>query len=341
MLTNKFFRSLTFLLVILMFAGCQELINSDNASAPSEALISQTDPELAVLNDEVANVSSVTDDPLTADGIFTISWNEFLLPGDSVLTLRSHVFAVAPDSDTLSRWGLDMGDVALAYDAESVELNKIETVCGGIFYSLGTKPLGPGRRGGGRHGNAGQIVFNDSTTVPFLPSSDYTFTATGTDSFPALSLTATAPAGLITITAPAAFDSVSGSADLELAWTGGEAAQPIMVTVKPVIRPIGHGGRHHGGHHGGPGVPPDPAGSFGGPNMPHHLFSEFALRYVLDENTGAFTVPAADLVQLLTDYPATKLVLQVQQLVTSEITDDLGTFIMQFRLGDGVPVAVN
>ncbi len=220
---------LTFFFVLagLILNGCQE-INQPEANEDA-FILGQHEEALAVLNDEYANFTAVTDDSIDADVLFSINWRNMFYPVDSIEVLRSHIFAVSPSQDTTQtaphHWGYDMGTVSLTYQNGTIDLNKIETRNGGIIYELGRRrpgghgghggPKGHGGRGPGGRGNGGMNpggLSPDTTTIPFYPGTVYEFSNTGSETIPALTVQATAPNELINITSHVKGDSIDSCA---------------------------------------------------------------------------------------------------------------------------------
>jgi hypothetical protein len=316
---------------------------------------------MAVLTSEYAAFSATDSDSIDADVLFSISWRNVFYPADSIETFRSHIFAVAPNQDTAEtapyHWGYDMGTVTLTYQDGDIDLNKIETKNGGIFYELGKRrPGGHGHHGHGRHGhrekdsNGSDI---DTTSIPYYPRATYQFSNSGTDTIPAITIEATAPDELLAITSHLKGDSIDTSVDLLLTWNGGESSQPVIVAIKPGFHKEdrgskdGHKGGKRGDKHGKPADGGDgyshngdPDKSFGDGKLKHHMFDEYALRYYLDSNSGTFTIPAADIQELLSEVEVSALAIEVKQLVTTENEANDLTYRVQFRLGDMIPVNV-
>jgi len=64
------------------------------------------------------------------------------------------------------------------------------------------------------------------------------------------------------------------------------------------------------------------------------LFGEFALRYLVDDNTGEFTIPAVDIQDVLANVDASGFRLEVMQMITTETEIENSKYIAQIRTGD-------
>ncbi len=362
----KFQLALLMLSILLVVVGCENLNDKGITSIDeniSDAYVSSENN--SVLNDEFAKMNAsgmVIED---ADAVFSIGWKPFFNRVDSQLDYHSHVFAVAPNTDTTMqphfRSGKDMGLVYLQYDGNNQELDKIERRRGGIFYSLG-KGM-PGKKDGPRH----RAPENEIVEIPFIPGATYGFEATGADDFTSLTIEVVAPENLMQITSPVRGDSMNPANDLVVNWNGGVNDQNLVVVLKPEFKRRGfrgsdegqgpnqggrQGGQDRGGHGGPPGGPgqgsrgmgaphggdqsnePRPEESDGGPGLRHELFGEFALRYLVDDNTGEFTIPAVDIQDVLANVDASGFRLEVMQMITTETEIENSKYIAQIRTGD-------
>jgi hypothetical protein len=346
------FQSRVVLLIValvtgLMLFSCEGLFESSDHTPAQDDPISET-----VINDEYANFSAAASDSIDADALFSISWRNVFYPSDSIETMRSHVFAVAPNQDTSSslpdKWGYDMGAVSLNYQSATIELSKIERENGAIFYELGKRrPGGRKGRGGYKNHKNGDATTPDTTTIPYYPGGTYEFQISGSDDIAAATIQASAPAALLSINSHTKGDSIDSANDLTVSWIGGESSQTIIVALKPGFQKNADGhkggkkGKKRGRNRDGDYTQSrDADRSFGGKGLKHRLFDEYALRYALDDNAGTFTIPAADIQQLLTDVSATALALEVKQLVTYETEENDQKYLLQFRLGDMVSLKV-
>ena len=362
----RFQLALSMLSILLIVVGCEKLNDKGITSIDdsiSDAFISSENN--SILNDEFAKMDAAGLIVEDADAVFSIGWKPFFNPVDSQLEKHSHVFAVAPNTDTTMnphfRSGKDMGMVYLQYDGNNQELNKIEKRCGGIFYSLGEGR--PGKKGGPQHrAPEGEVV-----EIPFIPGATYSFEATGADDFAPVTVEVVAPNNLIHITSPARDEAMNPENDLVVTWSGGVEGQELIVVLKPEFEREGfrapkegrksqRGGRQGGPGRGGQGGPPEGAGhgsrgngtpregdqgngprpeeSFGGPELRHDLFEEYALRYLVENNTGEFTVPAADIQDVLSKVEAVGFRLEIMQLITTETDIENSKYIAQLRTSD-------
>jgi hypothetical protein len=349
--------------ILLIVVGCDKLSDKRITSIDesiSDAYISSENN--SIFNDELAKMDAsglIVED---ADAVFSVGWKPFFNPVDSQIDLHSHAFAVAPNLDTTVsphfRAGKDMGTVSLKYEGTTQELNKIEKRRGGIFYSLGQTKQG--KKGGRRQ----LEVETEVVDIPFIPGASYSFEATGVDDFSPITVEVVAPDNLVQISAPAVGEPLNPENDIVVRWSGGEADQDLIVVLKPVFEREGFRGErgsHRGGKkgdrgsggQGGPaegpgqgsrgmegprggeqGEGPRPDESNGGPGLKHHMFDQFALRYLVEDNTGEFTVPAADIQAVLSEVEATGFRLEIMQLITTETNIEDSKYIAQLRTSD-------
>ena len=329
---------LAFSLMFVVGFGCNSL---DTGSSPEDS-VSAFIEELAkesTTSFEASSLEAAGVDVEGKDAVFSLGWSKFFNPREEEIQERSDAFAVAPDislqgNEFRHRFGgKDMGDVSLSYGSESVDLFKVELRNGGIFYNFGKRR--PGNPRGMLHEDNGEV----SEQIPFLAGETYRFDATGSDVFPAVSVEVTAPTDVLQITSPVA-DTDIDAAGLDIAWQGGDAGQSLMVGLVPLVDRGSFEERHRdrGGRHRGRGFGDrfsDSNGQDGPGRNPHMHF-----RYVIDENTGSFSVPLEALAKLL-DFEGLKGVLiQVRQLLTTEIQDGDATYAVQLRSGDAVSLNV-
>lgn len=318
-------------ITLLIALGC----NNDGVNSPTDEVIVES-LNRSVLDEELTNAQNAGIEIEDVDALFSLGWKEFANPMAGEAVLRSEVFAVAPSQDsTLSprlRGGLDMGSVGLSYGTESVELNKIEKRNGGIFYSLG-RPV--------RHGRFGPPD-SSGGDIPFIAGATYTFTTTGTESFPEVNVSITAPGQRVSITSPAQGSEVDVTSDLLITWSGGVADQQVAISVSaapergPFAGPGDRGGHGHHGDHGREGRGGGAGGD--GPMGPGGFGP--GIRILLDDNPGSVTVTADELQSLLADLEATQLRIHVMQIQTADFEQDGSVFAIHLRSGDGVGVQI-
>jgi len=281
-------------LIPLVLIGCAE--NTGPRSPQVDATLSSTVSTVSQDRAQLA-VAGVTSS--ATKGVFSIGWKKFVGPNITEGTTIGEAYAVVQpeSSDTkIRRGGIDIGTVTLNYDGGSTELTKRTTPDGRVLYETFSK---------GRHEHSATPV-----NIPFVPGGVYTFAVSGSAAFTGGLFQVTAPTALLTITGHANGDTVSKSADLVITWTGGTAADSVLLRVVPHLRKEqvdhreqgdmdgGHDG--HDGHMGGDGPKGHREGPFmvGGPM--EGMGPEFQRGLVLMlANTGSYTVTAADLGALL------------------------------------------
>ena len=245
------------------------------------------------------------------------------------------------------RAGLDMGDVNLHYDTSIIELNKIDVRNRGYFYEYGNKRGGrdgrmPGRGRGSMRPPQPQDNFEE---IPYIPGGTYKFEVYGTDKFSAITVEAVAPDNKIQITTPTAGDSIDANSELKVTWSGGLTDQNLVIILLPEMDRTKFRGRPPGAHRGGRQNgnrppqgdqfdPPDRRNSFGGQKLRHPMFSEYAARYVVEQNSGEFTFSADDIQKVLSHPHVKGLRLEVMQTSSNEINDGSAKYVVQFRSGD-------
>ncbi len=327
---------------LLVFSfGCNSSdngLNPDAAVTFSEAQLT----EETTVNFELSSVNATQVDPEGKDAIFAIGWSKFFNPREEEVQERSNAFAIAPDTSNNNDGfhhrlgGKDMGTVTLDYGTGSVELLKVEMRNGGVFYNYGKRK--PGHPRGMMHEDTGEIA----EAIPFVAGQVYRFDATGSDAVPAISASVTAPTESLQITAPTAETTIDGS-DIVVTWQGGASDTPLMVGLAPAIdrgafeRNRGDGpGRGRFGGPQGRGFSGRNDHGQGGPGRHAHL----QFRYIVEDNTGSFTIPAADVQELLAVEGVKGALLQVRQMITAEFeTGDL-SYAVQLRAGDSVRLSV-
>lgn len=195
-----------------------------------------------------------------SSGIFSIDWNNFI--GSDLMQIKApvsgNVFVIAYDEIVdssyfrrLLRIGKDMGSVFLGYSETEIELNKIETPRGGIFYSNFEPQVI------GRHGRIGQvrnranhsfgsqlqvIDFNGPAgnfiPVEFISDTEYTFEINGNNDSSPFTVSMTSPLQLIKITSHRFQDEIDPASDLRLTWEGASDGQVIIrISIPQILKP--------------------------------------------------------------------------------------------------------
>lgn len=319
----------------------------------------------AAVNDELSKVADNGTDLEGVDAIFSLGWHPFYNPIEEELQIRSDAFAVALNSDSTQerrlRAGKDMGTVTLVFSQGEFELNKRELPNGGVVYNIGKKMHG--RKGGFRSGGRGGPESNNQggfgrgnrggnqrglgfgsgnlggmrpgnhegnnepdIDIPFVAGDTYSFTATGSEDFPALTVSITAPQQTLQITSPANDSAINSSEDLKVSWDGGASEGKLVIGLIPVIdrdNNQGSFGRGPRGHRRGSGNHEPPP------------------RYEIETNTGEYTIPAADIQALASDENVTGIIVQVMQMIQQETEQDGKKYVTSIRTGDQVVLILN
>lgn len=319
--------------------GCNtDGVNSptlDDTVAESLSLTSAT----ATLNEEMTDAQAAGIDIEDVNALFSLAWHPFVDRTTQEEEIKGKAFAVAPNADSTMqprlRSGLDMGQVFINYPDGSLELNKMEKRNGGFFYGLGKK-------GRGRFGDEGSA--DEAVNIPFIAGATYTFEATGSETFAAVSVGITAPGSAIEVTSHEQDAEIDGSVALDLTWSGGVADQPVVVSLSPAReRPDGQGagrgpgsGSGRGGRSGGRGSGRGHGRGMGpgGPGRFH------GARFELETNTGAFTVPAEELQNLLSNENISGIKVQITQIQKSDIELGEAKYALHLRTSDAVKLQV-
>ena len=139
-----------------------------------------------------------------------------------------------------------MGSVYLKYSETNLELNKIDTPRGGIFYT-NYKPQFIGRRGrigqipsrGNRPLRSREQVinFNGPTAnfvpVEFIADTEYKFEIGGSDNISPFEVSIKSPEELVSLTSHGNRDEIDPEADLKLTWEGASDGQVIIRIIAP------------------------------------------------------------------------------------------------------------
>lgn len=299
-------------LLFLLLIGCQE-----NTADFDDRFAEGLDTNLLILQDdaELLQESGVSVD--SSYGIFSIGWNQFIRFDQSDATVSGHAMAAAfdelqtaPNRRRLAA-ALDMGDVTISYGSNSIALN---------------------RKNNRRHGSSNVYTLfhsrrdSGAVALEFIPDAVYTFTATGSDQFSALTTSITAPASLLDITSHSIGDTVSGSNDLTVTWSGGKIDAGIALRLTPRLD---NSGRIFGGrHHFRPGQRP----------LPHQHAGSIIVR--LENNPGSYTFSATDIADLLDQTDAAGLAVSIGQFEILDFDHDGRNYKTVMRNGDRVRLTI-
>jgi hypothetical protein len=235
-------------------------------------------------------------------------------PFDDDSRIKGMAFAVAfgdqnTESPDFPRFGLDMGTINIEYLENQIEMHKIFHQRRGTAYSLFHRPFG-----------------GSDVLLEYLPSTEYTFNVSGSESFAPTSITLLSPAALIDITSHNHGDVIAPQQDLTITWDGGNVDGKIAIRVMPHFNPRQNGGIK--GMHNPGNNPPFP-----GPHPGR------AIVEILDNNPGQFTFTAEQIQNLISEFGADKIVVDVSQF-------DLGTVeqdgkVLHTAMRNGTSVILN
>ena len=295
----------------LLFLGCQSEVNSpEQNNLNSDQLTYQTvDNDLAFMKDGGMPLDS-------AAGVFSIGWNEIFRPFMDSSRIKGMAFAVAfgerlSDLPHFNKFGLDMGNIAINYSGNQVEMYKHVNDRRGIAYSLFERPFGH---------------CDPENMLEFIPNTDYQFVVSGSEYFAPVTITLTSPSALMKITSPVFGEFINPAEDLTINWEGGNAGK-VGIRLMPAFRPRRGPGGGQGGMHGGPGSDPMPP-------MDRVIF------IILDENTGTYTFTAQQIQELINGITAEGLRVEVSQMDFVDVQHDNGTLHTAMRNGNSVMLLV-
>ncbi len=301
----------------ILFTGCSKTTqpNAEFDDAMNEAYIASVDEDMEMLKASGVNVDS-------ADAVFSLGWNQFIGPMHQSANTSSHAHVAGFDElqniHPRLGGGVDLGTVYINYSGQQVELNKIQTREGGLFYSNLNKR--PGMRGdrhgknkpkggkpqGGNRGPGGQV-----TEIEYIPNTEYQFETSGSTHFNPINVSLTSPPALIDIASHENRDTINVANDLDLTWNGGTTDTKITIRILPHHFP-GQGKHPH----------------------PRH-FSE-GIFILLDTNPGQYTVAASDIQNLINSLNTNQIVIMVSQFDVNEIENEGKNIHVVMRNGDRV-----
>jgi len=303
--------SLTSIVLILFFTGCQSDPNSpdENSFLTDQPAFQTVDSDLALMKAGGMPLDS-------AAGVFSIGWNEIFRPFMDSSRIKGMAFAVAfgerpTDLPHFRKFGLDMGDVTINYSGNQVEMYKHVHDRRGVAYSLFERPFGH---------------CESENLLEFIPNTDYQFVVTGSVDFAPVTITVTSPSALMDITSPAFGDFIDPTQDLTINWEGGNEGM-VGVRLMPHVRPRRGPGGGPGGHHGEPGHEPMPP-------LDRVIF------VIVDTNTGTYTFPAQQIQRILNGIPAEGLRAEVSQMDFGEVQHTNGQLLTAMRNGNSVMLRI-
>jgi hypothetical protein len=315
--------------MMLVVLGC-----SDIAGPASQVFDTSVQVSASIVSQDLAQLSVASVTSETSKGVFAIGWKQFVAPNVTDAETRGEAYAVVFSDSTTSAVhpvGIDIGTVTLTYTGGSAALTKRTSRGGQVLYETFSKGM--------------RDSVNTGVNVPFVSNGTYTFAVSGSTAFSAASFTVNAPASLLDITNHASGDTVSKSADLNIAWNGGSATDSVLVRIVPHLSRAlisQHdsacimGGR---GEKGGPKGHRHGTLTTGGPLQDMGPAFEQGV-VVTVPNTGSYTLSAADLQTLLGGTSASSVMVGVSQVVKQNVLHDGNTVTVLLRNGDRMVLRV-
>jgi hypothetical protein len=297
------------LFLVLTIAGCKSDLNSpDGLTADAMELykFETVESDLALLKGGGMPLPD-------GDAVFSIGWNEMFRPFNDDSQIKGMAFAVAfgdenTESTNFPRFGLDMGIINIGYSGNQIQMHKMFHPRRGTAYSLFNRPFG-----------------GSDILLEYQPSTEYTFEVSGSENFSAATITLLSPASLIDITSHSHSDIIDPQQNLTITWTGGNATGKIALRVMPHFKPqrvIGMGGKHN------PGNPP--------PTGPH---PGRAIVVILDNNPGQYKFIAEQIQNIISEFGADKIVIDISQFELGEVEHD--DKVLHTAMRNGTSVMLN
>jgi hypothetical protein len=313
------FFSVMVIFSLVSFLGCNEQVNEPDGFQLADLELYKFE----TVENDLSLLKAGGMHFIEGDGVFSIGWNEVFRKFDDNSHIKGMAFAVVFGEQSISSskfpgYGLDFGTVTISYTNGEIELHKMQHDARGTAYSLFHRPFG-----------------GSENLLEYIPSTEYQFAVSGSDSFSPLNVTLTSPSSLINISTLAHGDDINVSEDLTVTWDGGNAAGQVAIRIMAHQNPF-KGGRDGRGGPGGRGEP----GGKGGPrghHPPHPgLNHGDVIIEILDNNPGEYTITAETIQTLIGDTDADKLVVGVSQFDMNEIQHDGKTINTAMRNGNSV-----
>jgi hypothetical protein len=312
--------------------GCSNVNGPDSAQDGKQTTISESF-DVTTLASQTILLKSSGIDTDSANAFFTLRWSEGLKHFQSSDTVMGHASAVAYEQPATLRdrnaFGLDMGTVSVTTGQDTFDLLKFISSSLGVRYGMfggltgsrgrcgglqGSRDGNGGHHGGwhGRHGGRGYDL--EIVNIPFVGSSTYQFTASGTDSISAFTVDIQSPSQLLEITAPANKDTVDTTQALTVTWAGDPTATNTVLVLAP--------GKRHGRSQG-------------------DSTTVSAILINVDATAGTYTIPAQTLQDLLSQSNVTSLSLHLSQGNVKQLTDaQLGKVLVSAGSDDQVTLKI-
>jgi hypothetical protein len=302
-------------LLLVSFLGCNEQVNEPDGFQLADLELYKFE----TVENDLSLLKARGMHFIEGDGVFSIGWNEVFRKFDDNSRIKGMAFAVvfgeqSTSSSRFPGYGLDLGTITINYANGEIELHKIQHDARGTAYSLFHRPFG-----------------GSDKLLEYIPSTEYQFVVSGSDSFSPLNVTLTSPESLINISNLAHGDDINASEDLTVTWEGGNADGQVAIRVMAHHNPFKRWGGPDG--KGGPGGKGGPRGH----HPPHPGINKGdVIIEVLDNNPGEYTISAETIQNLIGDTGADKLVVGVSQFDMSEIQHDGKTINTAMRNGNSV-----
>ncbi len=285
---------LSMLILALGWTACQK--NSTEPPAGQEdfnsIMLQAFDDEVGLMADHGFGLDSV-------DAVFTLSWGQISLPRlpFKINTGQAMVLALPADHDPrFYNGGLDMGEVTLTLPDDQIILTGFQGYGGGFVYTSFPRP-GHDLKDGRRTGNGPFARFNFNR-LAFRAGADYTFENSGSDDFPAMRVTLTAPDSRLTLESVNDGQALDSTADLTIRWTGGNTDDHLLVALLAFAAPDARPG------HVNDQQPHAEDMRLGFGNRP-------ILVKVLDRNDGAITFTAEEWTTILENFDTRSVMVHV------------------------------
>jgi hypothetical protein len=300
-------------LSLVSFLGCNEQLNEPDGFQLADLELYKFE----TVENDLSLLKAGGMHFIEGDGVFSIGWNEVFRKFDDNSHIKGMAFAVvfghqSTTSTDFPGTGIDLGTVTINYTNGEIELHKMTHDARGTAYSLFHWPFG-----------------GSDNLLEYIPSTEYQFVVSGSDSFSPLNVTLTSLSSLINISNLAHGDDINASEDLTVTWDGGNATGQVAIRVMAHQNPFkgGRDGRGGPGRRGGPRGhhPPHPGLNHGD-----------VIIEILDNNPGEYTISAETIQSLLGDTEADKLVVGVSQFDLNEIQHDGKTINTAMRNGNSV-----
>ena len=211
---NKIIQVSLIIFIALGSFACSDGINSGSEQADLDFMEPMT---AALISEEGQDIRG--------KGVFILSWRNFHPRFMQEATVRGTATAFGFEEETSllpphDHATTDMGTVRVESPAsETVELRKTNSpLSGQKVYS--SRVIGP---------------FNGGSDLSFVSNGDFLFDVSGSQFFPSLELSISAPSELVTITTPSESSLDQLSVDLNLRWNSN-TERPVGIFIRPAVQ---------------------------------------------------------------------------------------------------------